>query len=66
MILSDESTGNLDNQTAQIIFEYLVKFAKEKLVIVVSHDTKSAFKYVDRILEISEGTIIKDLSKKNG
>ncbi|WP_349401962.1 hypothetical protein [Candidatus Phytoplasma solani] len=44
MILADEPTGNLDEKTSEIIFEYLERITKEKLVIVVSHDTQSALK----------------------
>jgi len=63
VILADEPTGNLDSKTTDIIFSLLKEISKEKLVIVISHDTKSSLKYADRILEISDGEIYSDLSR---
>lgn len=60
IIFADEPTGALDEQTGQSVFDLLKKFSKDKLVVVVSHDRESAEKYGDRIIEISDGKIIRD------
>lgn len=64
MILADEPTGNLDEKTGQKIFECLKQISKDNLVVVVSHNTQSAYKYADHIIEFSDGKITKDLTKK--
>lgn len=67
MILADEPTGNLDSKTSIAIHNYLQRISKEKLVVVISHDMKSANKYADRIIEISDGFVINNLIKdENG
>ena len=63
IVLADEPTGNLDSSTGEQIWKILKDLSKDKLVIVVSHDTESAHKYADRIIEIQDGTIIKDEGK---
>ena len=60
IILADEPTGNLDKKTSKQIFDLLKEISKEKLVIVVSHDIEAANTYADRIIELSDGNIIKD------
>lgn len=60
VILADEPTGNLDNVTATNIIGLLKELSKECLILVVSHNTLDSYKYADRIIELSEGKIIKD------
>lgn len=60
IILADEPTGNLDSETSEQVFELFKELSKEKLVIVVSHDAEYAYKFGDRIIEISDGQIIAD------
>ena len=57
MILCDEPTGSLDEENSKNIFTILKNLSKEKLVIVVSHDTKSAEDFGDGIIEIKDGVI---------
>ena len=64
MILADEPTGNLDSKTSESIWEILKNLSKEKLVVVVSHDRESAEKYADRILEISDGSVVSDIGEQ--
>lgn len=64
IILADEPTGNLDSETSEQIFELFKELSKDKLVIVVSHDAEYAYKYADRIIEISDGQIIRDTLPK--
>lgn len=61
LILADEPTGNLDTKTAKMIFDVLKKISEERLVIVISHDNKSAHEYADRILRLSDGEVVEDL-----
>ncbi|MDO8168018.1 ATP-binding cassette domain-containing protein [Candidatus Phytoplasma melaleucae] len=63
IILADEPTGNLDSETGQQVFEILKKLSKEKLIIVVSHDFESAYRYGDRLIELKNGQLLTDLSK---
>lgn len=65
IILGDEPTGNLDSNTSKQIFKLLGKLAENKLVIIVSHDRDSAERYADRIIELSDGEVIADISKRS-
>ena len=60
VLLADEPTGNLDEDTAQEIIELLKRTAHEhgKCVIVVTH-SKTLANEADEILEISHGTLHK-------
>lgn len=60
IILADEPTGALDSQTGKQLYEQLKELSKERPVVVVSHDRKSAETYGDRIIELSDGKVIKD------
>lgn len=63
IIMADEPTGALDSNTGTQIFQTLKKLAKDRLVIVVSHDRAFAEEYADRIIELADGKIIQDISK---
>lgn len=63
IILADEPTGNLDSNTGKQVMDLLKEISKEKLVIVVSHDSESAHTYGDRIIEIKDGQVINDTKK---
>ncbi len=60
IILADEPTGNLDSKTSHQVMDLLKEISKEKLVVVISHDEESAKMYADRIIEIKDGTILRD------
>ena len=64
VILCDEPTGNLDKNTSTQIMDLLKKISKERLVLVVSHNMPDAEKYADRIIELSSGCVISDLSRR--
>lgn len=64
IIMADEPTGALDSKTGEQVFDTLKKLSKDKLIIVVSHDRDFAEIYGDRIIELSDGKIIKDVSKE--
>lgn len=63
IILADEPTGNLDNNTATSIVSLLKELSKECLILIVSHNTIDAYKYADRIIELSKGNIINDVTR---
>ena len=60
IILADEPTGNLDSKNATDVFALLKKISERCLVLVVSHDSDSAMQYGDRVIEMSDGVIIRD------
>ena len=60
IILADEPTGNLDSETSKQVFNVLKKLARNKLIVVVSHDEEAANTYADRIIRISDGMVVSD------
>ena len=64
MIMADEPTGALDSNTGKQVMDTLKKLSKEKLVIIVSHDREFAELYGDRVVELKDGKIIRDVTKK--
>jgi putative ABC transport system permease protein len=60
IILADEPTGALDSKTSVQIMDILAKIAKERLVIMVTHNRQLAVDYSDRIIEMKDGLIISD------
>lgn len=64
VIVADEPTGNLDNESSEIIFDLFKELSLEKLVIIVSHDKLKAYQYGDRIIELDNGLIISDVTRK--
>lgn len=65
IILCDEPTGNLDSQNATEIFELLKEIAKQRLVIVVTHDIEYAHDYADRIIRLHDGCVIEDINNSS-
>ena len=60
IILADEPTGALDTQTSVQIMEILKEIAKDKLIIMVTHNPELAEKYSTRIVKILDGVITDD------
>ncbi len=60
IILADEPTGALDTKTSVQIMEILKEIAKEKLIIMVTHNPELAEKYSTRIVKILDGVITDD------
>ena len=64
IIMADEPTGALDSNTGKQVMDTLKKLSQTKLVIIVSHDREFAEIYGDRIIELKDGRIIRDVTKK--
>lgn len=61
MIVADEPTGNLDSKTGREMFSVFKDLSKTKLVIIVTHDRDIADEIGDRVIEIKDGRVHKDL-----
>lgn len=60
IILADEPTGALDKKTGLQIMELITSIAKEKLVIMVTHNNDLAKEYSNRIVKVRDGRIESD------
>ncbi len=60
IILADEPTGALDSVTSVQIMDLIKKIAKDKLVIMVTHNPELAKDYATRIIELKDGKILSD------
>ncbi len=60
IVLADEPTGALDSETSVQVMELLKEVAKDRLVIMVTHNPKLANEYSTRIVELNDGQIISD------
>lgn len=60
VILADEPSGALDSSTGEELYELLRGLSKEKLIVVVTHDLEAAKKYGDRVIEMKDGSVMRD------
>ena len=60
ILLADEPTGALDTQTSVQIMDLLQEVAKDRLVIMVTHNPELAEEYSTRIVRFSDGKIVDD------
>ena len=60
IILADEPTGALDSKTSTQIMELIKEIAKDKLVIMVTHNAELAKDYASRIVSMKDGVILDD------
>lgn len=60
VVLADEPTGALDSETSVQIMELLKDIAKERLVIMVTHNPDLAQTYSTRIVQVLDGNILSD------
>ena len=60
IILADEPTGALDTQTSVQVMDILKEVAKDRLVVMVTHNPELAEKYSTRIIRMLDGNIIDD------
>jgi ABC-type lipoprotein export system ATPase subunit/ABC-type antimicrobial peptide transport system permease subunit len=65
VLLADEPTGNLDSKNAFELLRLFRVIARDRLVVMVTHNADLAERFADRILEIENGSIVRDrLPKK--
>ena len=60
IILADEPTGALDSENSVQVMKLLQYLAKDKLVLMVTHNAELAYEYSSRIIKIKDGEIISD------
>lgn len=60
IILADEPTGALDSETSVQIMELIKEIAKDKLVIMVTHNPELANMYANRIINLKDGEVVHD------
>lgn len=60
ILLADEPTGALDTKTSKQVMELLREIAKDRLVIMVTHNPELADEYANRIIRLHDGHLIDD------
>lgn len=60
ILLADEPTGALDSETSIQVMELLKEIAKDRLVILVTHNPELAEQYATRIVRVKDGNILSD------
>ncbi len=60
ILLADEPTGALDSETSLQIMDILREIAKDKLIIMVTHNPELAEGYASRIIRLKDGLIVGD------
>ena len=66
ILLADEPTGALDSKTSTQIMDLLKEVAKDRLVIMVTHNKELAEEYSTRIIELKDGKILGDSMEFDG
>lgn len=61
VIFADEPTGNLDEANTMRVMSTIKKISKDCLVILVTHEKRLADFFADRILEIKDGRVTRDM-----
>ena len=60
IVLADEPTGALDSKTSEQIMNLLKEVAKDRLVVMVTHNRELAETYSTRIIELKDGVVTND------
>ena len=60
ILLADEPTGALDSETSVQVMDLLREVAKDRLVIMVTHNPELAQAYSTRIIQLKDGEVIAD------
>lgn len=60
ILLADEPTGALDSETSLQVMDLLQEVAKDRLVIMVTHNSELANKYATRIIRLRDGKVVDD------
>lgn len=65
IVLADEPTGALDSETSVQVMELLKEVAKDRLVVMVTHNPELAQNYATRIVNLKDGKITSDTNPYN-
>ena len=60
IVLADEPTGALDSTTSVQVMDLLKDVARDRLVIMVTHNPELAYKYATRIVNLADGKVTDD------
>lgn len=60
ILLADEPTGALDSETSIQVMDLLKEVAKDRLVVMVTHNPELAYQYATRIVKVKDGKLLKD------
>lgn len=60
ILLADEPTGALDTETSIQVMDLLKEVAKDRLVVMVTHNPELAEQYATRIVKVRDGVILSD------
>ena len=60
ILLADEPTGALDSKTSVQIMDLLTEIARDRLVVMVTHNPELAKEYATRIVNLADGVILSD------
>ncbi len=60
IVLADEPTGALDTDTGEQVMQLLKEVARDRLVIMVTHNPELADRYATRIIRLRDGKVISD------
>ncbi len=60
ILLADEPTGALDSETSIQVMELLQEVARDRLVVMVTHNPELAEQYATRIVNLRDGKIRSD------
>lgn len=63
ILACDEPTGNLDSKTGKEIIQLIKEVAKNKLVLIVTHNYEQVEDIVTRTIKVEDGEIVEDHSK---
>ncbi len=66
ILLADEPTGALDSETSVQVMDLLAEIAKDKLVIMVTHNPELAEKYATRTIRLLDGQVTADSAPFDG
>lgn len=66
IVLADEPTGALDTKTSIQVMDLLKEVAKDRLVVMVTHNPELAKEYANRIVNLKDGVIINDTNPYKG
>lgn len=60
ILLADEPTGALDSETSIQVMDLLKEVAKDRLVVMVTHNPELAYQYATRIVKVKDGKLLED------